>query len=148
MSCNSTDPFNTNNNVIYLKVKSALPNGTDSVIYISNDFIWYNATSKELKFTNPPTVEKLQSYGEIKFYIGIDSLFTASIALDNMSSTKNDLVLHLKSTNGNLYLEDGYPMSITNAMDLDIRAQNRTKRAAAWNRFIIQMKKDKHYVEQ
>ena len=147
-SCNSTDPFNTSNNVIYLKVKSALPNEKDSTIYVSTDFQLYNATSKELMFVTPPTVQKLQSYGAIKFFIGVDSLFTATIALDNMSSIKNDLVLHFNSTNGKLYLEDGYPMSITNTMDLTIRAQNREKRAAAWSKFIIQLKKDKHYSEQ
>lgn len=140
-SCSTTDTIN--DSVLYLKVKSTL-NGKDSTAYVSNDFVWYNATTKELKFANPPTLQKFQSYGQVKFYLGSDSLFTAKIATDAMSSIVNDLVLYLK-TDGMFYLEDGYPL---NQGDATLRTQNTDKRTAAWSKFIIQMKKDKHYAEQ
>lgn len=140
-SCSTTDTIN--DSVLYLKVRSTLSE-KDSTAYVSNDFVWYNATTKELKFVNPPTLQKFQSYGQVKFYLGSDSLFTAKIATDAMSSIVNDLVLYLK-TDGKFYLEDGYPLNLG---DATLRVQNKDKRAAAWNKFIIQMKKDKHYAEE
>lgn len=118
--------------------------GKDSTAYVSNDFVWYNATTKELKFANPPTLQRFQSYGQVKFYLRNDSLFTAKVVTDAVSSIANDLVLYMK-TDGKFYLEDGYPLNLG---DATLRTQNKDKRAAAWSKFIIQMKKDKHYAEQ
>ena len=140
-SCSTTETVN--DSVLYLKVRSTL-SGKDSTAYVSNDFVWYNSTTKELKFVNPPTLQKLQSYGQMKFYVGSDSLFTAKIVTDAVSAIVNDLVLYMK-TDGKFYLEDGYPLNLG---DATLRAQNKDKRAAAWSKFIIQMKKDKHYAEQ
>ena len=140
-SCSTTDTIS--DSVLYLKVTSTL-SGKDSTAYVSNDFVWYNATTKELKFTNPPTLQKFQSYRQVKFYLGSDSLFTAKIVTDAVSAIVNDLVLYMK-TDGKFYLEDGYPLNLG---DATLRTQNKDKRAAAWSKFIIQMKKDKHYAEQ
>ncbi len=143
-SCSTSDPIQSGDAVLYLKVARTSASGGDSTAYVSNDFVWYNATTKELKFVNPPSLLKFQSYRQVKFYLGTDSLFTTKITTDAMSSIVNDLVLHFK-TDGKFYLEDGYPVNIG---DATLRAQNKDKRAAAWSRFIIQMKKDKHYAEQ
>lgn len=140
-SCSTTDTIS--DSVLYLKVTSTL-SGKDSTAYVSNDFVWYNATTKELKFANPPTLQRFQSYGQVKFYLGNDSLFTAKVVTDAVSSIANDLVLYMK-TDGKFYLEDGYPLNLG---DATLRTQNKDKRAAAWSKFIIQMKKDKHYAEQ
>lgn len=140
-SCSTTDTIS--DSVLYLKVTSTL-SGKDSTAYVSNDFVWYNATTKELKFANPPTLQRYQSYGQVKFYLGNDSLFTAKVVTDAVSSIANDLVLYMK-TDGKFYLEDGYPLNLG---DATLRTQNKDKRAAAWSKFIIQMKKDKHYAEQ
>lgn len=140
-SCSTTDTIS--DTVLYLKVRSILSE-KDSTAYVSNDFVWYNATTKELKFVSPPTLQKLQSYRQVKFYVGNDSLFTAKIVTDAVSAIVDDLVLYMK-TDGKFYLEDGYPLNLG---DATLRAQNKEKRAAAWSKFIIQMKKDKHYAEQ
>ncbi len=140
-SCSTTDTIS--DSVLYLKVTSTL-SGKDSTAYVSNDFVWYNATTKELKFANPPTLQRFQSYGQVKFYLRNDSLFTAKVVTDAVSSIANDLVLYMK-TDGKFYLEDGY---LLNLGDATLRTQNKDKRAAAWSKFIIQMKKDKHYAEQ
>lgn len=140
-SCSTTDTIS--DSVLYLKVTSTL-SGKDSTAYVSNDFVWYNATTKELKFANPPTLQRFQSYGQVKFYLGNDSLFTAKVVTDAVSSIANDLVLYMKN-DGKFYLEDGYPLNLG---DATLRTQNKDKRAAAWSKFIIQMKKDKHYAEQ
>lgn len=140
-SCSTTDTID--DSVLYLKVRSTL-SGNDSTAYVSNNFVWYNATTKELKFANPPTLQKFQSYEQVKFYVGSDSLFTAKIVTDAVSAIVNDLVLYMK-TDGKFYLEDGYPLNLG---DATLRAQNKDKRASAWSKFIIQMKKDKHYAEQ
>jgi len=143
ISCSTNEPIGDNDSLIFLKVKSTQQIGIDSIAYLSSDFEWYNASTKELKFVNPPTFQKFHSFGQVTFYIGADSLFTANIVTDEMSSISNDLVFHFKP-DGKIYLEDGYPLSVGNTT---LRAQNIEKRAAAWNRFIIKMKKDKHYVE-
>ena len=140
-SCSTTDTIS--DSVLYLKVTSTL-SGKDSTAYVSNDFVWYNATTKELKFANPPTLQRFQSYGQVKFYLRNDSLFTAKVVTDAVSSIANDLVLYMR-TDGKFYLEDGYPLNLG---DATLRTQNKDKRAAAWSKFIIQMKKDKHYAEQ
>lgn len=140
-SCSTTDPVN--DSILYLKVRSTLSE-KDSTAYVSNDFVWYNATTKELRFVNPPTLQRFQSYGQVKFYLRNDSLFTAKVVTDAVSSIANDLVLYMR-TDGKFYLEDGYPLNLG---DATLRTQNKDKRAAAWSKFIIQMKKDKHYAEQ
>ena len=105
-SCSTTDPVN--DSILYLKVRSTLSE-KDSTAYVSNDFVWYNATTKELRFVNPPTLQKFQSYGQVKFYLGSDSLFTATIVTDVASFVVDDLVLYMK-TDGKFYLEDGYEL--------------------------------------
>lgn len=140
-SCSTTDTIS--DSVLYLKVTSTL-SGKDSTAYVSNDLVWYNATTKELKFVIPPKFQKFQSYSQMKFYLGSDSLFTATIVTDVASFIVDDLVLYMK-TDGKFYLEDGYPLNLG---DATLRAQNKEKRAVAWSKFIIQMKKDKHYAEQ
>lgn len=143
-SCTSATPTDDTNSLIYLKVKSTQQAGKDSIAYLSTDFVWYNVSTKELRFVNPPSFQKFQSFGQVKFYIGTDSLFTAKIVTDAVSAIVNDLVLYMK-TDGKIYLEDGYPLIHG---DSTLRAQNKEKRAEAWNRFITKMKKDKHYVEK
>lgn len=146
-SCNINNPLNSNESKLVLKVPSqSKVNSSDSVIYTGKDIQWFIESTGELQFVNPPTSQKFQTFGKIKFYLGNDSLFTASVVLDFMSSTRNDLVLHLNSV-GKFYLEDGYPAYIDNLGSTTLRAQNKEKRAAAWALFIAQLKTEGKYKE-
>lgn len=71
--------------------------------------------------------------------MGKDSLFTARLALDVMSSIINDLVFYQTLKDGKLYLEDGYPVNTNSPESLTIRAQNSAKRAVNWQKFIDRM---------
>lgn len=68
--------------------------------------------------------------------MGKDSIFTAHLALDVMSSIINDLVFYQTEKDGKLYLEDGYPVNSNSPELLTIRAQNSAKRAVNWQKFI------------
>jgi hypothetical protein len=67
---------------------------------------------------------------------GKDSIFTAHLALDVMSSIINDLVFYQTLKDGKLYLKDGYPVNSNSPELLTIRAQNSAKRAVNWQKFI------------
>jgi hypothetical protein len=64
-----------------------------------------------------------------------------------MSSVVNDLVLNLSMKDNHFYFEEGYPDWNDNNGINDIRIQNKKKRAAAWNRFIVELKKEGRYSE-
>jgi len=134
---------NTTESKLILKVPvHSNTNSTDSVIFTGKDINWFNADTQELSFVNPPSLNALQKFIQIKFFLGIDSLFTARIALDIMSASISNLVLHLNNRDGKFYLEDGYPNG-NNVLSI----QNKEKRAAAWAKFIAQLKLEGRYKE-
>lgn len=119
-------------------------NGTvsmDSLFFTEDDILWFDTTTNQLKIKAIPAIKELQSFRNFTFYLGTDSLFTARLALDIMSSIEDDLVLHHNSEDGNLYLEDGYPIWINHLGSISRRAQNKEKRAANWKRFIERLEK-------
>ncbi len=127
-----------------LTCKVTYMNGTvsvDSLFFTEDDILWFDTTTNQLKLETIPAIKGLQSFRNFTFYLGTDSLFTARLALDIMSSIENDLVLHYNSEDGNLYLEDGYPMWIDNIGSTSQRTQNKEKRRANWERFIERLEK-------
>lgn len=109
----------------------------DSVFFNESDIKWLDTTSHQLKFKEPLTLNDIRFFRKFKFYAGTDSLFTASLALDIMSSIVDDLVLRYGSYDGNIYLEDSYPEWVNDSITI----ANRQKRAANWNRFIDRLDK-------
>ena len=104
----------------------------DSLFFKESDIQWYDTTTYQLKLKNSPEYNDLLFFRKFKFYSGPDSLFTASLALDIMSSIVSDLVLRYGSYDGKIYLEDSYPNWINDSITI---ANNQT-RAANWKRFI------------
>lgn len=109
----------------------------DSVFFDESDIKWFDTTSHQLKFKNPLTLNDVRFFRKFNFYAGTDSLFTASLALDIMSSIVDDLVLRYGSYDGNIYLEDSYPEWVNDSSTIE----NRQKREANWNRFINRLDK-------
>ena len=121
---------------------------SDSMILTGNDIKWINGTTGEIRFADTMTIQKIRYFHWIKCYMGTDSLFKAAVTIPTMSALVNDLVMNLNINNGHFYFEDGYPSYIDNQGTNSIRIQNKEKRAAAWARFIDELKKEGRYVEK
>ena len=119
----------------------------DTVLFTGRDIKSYNGTTGEVIFTDSLAMKHTLSYHKISCYLNSDSLFTATLTSDIMSSVVNDLVLNHNLSDGKYYFEDGYPASIDNLGTHSIRIQNKEKRAVAWARFIAQLKTEKRFVE-
>lgn len=138
--------------LIFKTTIATTTNTRDSVVFLGSDIQWFNATTRELRFKDPLTIEKIRKFNKIKFYLGTDSLFTAITFVSDVSSKIiDDIVLHLNSQDGQFYIQDGYP-SNTNvlsnpAASIALREKNKNNRATAWNRFIEQLKKNGQYKE-
>ena len=93
------------------------------------------------------TIEKIKKFNKIKFYLGTDSLFTAITFVSDVSSKiVDDIVLHMNHQDGQFYIEDGYPFNanvLSNpSAAIAQREKNKNNRAAAWSRFVEQLKKN------
>ena len=140
MSCDisKTDNDDTQNEKIVCKVITVKNyNEVDSIFFDEEDIVWFNKENLQLKLKNTPEIKEIQRFSKFKFYLGQDSIFTARLALDLMSSIVSDLVLHYNSYNGNIYLEDSYPNWIKDSVCI----VNKDKRAANWKRFIDRLEK-------
>lgn len=111
-------------------------NITDKVIFTQDDIVWLNISTKELKLKSSLNLEELQNYNKFIFYLDNDSLFTATRALDIMSSIVDDLVMHF--SNNAVYLENGYPNWIVDEQ----RTKNMKKREKNWQLFIQKLKNE------
>lgn len=109
---------------------------TDKVIFTQDDIVWLNISTKELKLKSSLNLEELQNYNKFIFYLDNDSLFTATRALDIMSSIVDDLVMHF--SNNAVYLENGYPNWIVDEQ----RTKNMKKREKNWQLFIQKLKNE------
>ena len=121
-------------------------NQADTVLFTGDDIKWLKGTTGEVCFVDSLTIPKAFSFHRIKCYLGTDSLFTASMTSDYMSSILNDLVLNHNLQDGKYYFSDGYPDYIENVGAKNVRIQNKEKRAVAWTRFTDELKKEGRYV--
>ncbi len=140
--CNDPNSCSTQNG-IYCKATfvSDYIRQKDSLLFTESDIKWFNTSTSELRLKNQQMMIEIQNFRNFKFYIGTDSLFTAELVLDIMSSVNNDLVLYFSSLDNKLYLADGYPMWMDNPEITSIRNQNKEKRAVAWKKFTDRLRK-------
>jgi len=117
----------------------------NTVVFTSNDIKSYNPLSAELIFSDSVTVSKLKNYLSLTCYHDTDSLFSFRLTSNIMSSIVNDLVLNHNLNDGKYYFNDGYPEWIDNIGTTSLRSLNKLKRAAAWERFIDQLKLEGKY---
>ena len=108
----------------------------DSLLFSENDIEYFHLSTNELKLKATHRLTTIQHFNNFRFYMGKDSIFTAHLALDVMSSIINDLVFYQTLKDGKLYLKDGYPVNSNSPELLTIRAQNSAKRAVNWQKFI------------
>jgi hypothetical protein len=110
----------------------------DSVFFTEDNIKWFDTTTNQLRLNDSLKLNDLKYFSNFKFYLGTDSLFTARLATDIMSSIVDDLVLHFNYRDGNVYLEDGYPLQFNDSL----RTANKEKRTANRTRFIERLEKD------
>lgn len=133
-----------------LAFKTSVSNGstlTDTTVFKGTDINSYNNATGEVIFKDSMTIKKIGAFHKIKCYLGTDSLFTFTLTSNVMSSIVNDLVLNHNLYDGKYYFEDGYPSYIDNLGTNAIRLQNKQKRAAAWAKFVAQLKLEGRYLK-
>jgi len=139
---------NTRSNLIFKASVSNTTNQSDTILFSGGDIKWFNGSTGEIRFVDSMTIIQIRKYHWIKCYLDSDSLFKATVTIPTMSAIVNDLVLDLNLKDGHFYFKDGYPSYIDNLGTNAIRIQNKEKRAAAWSRFIDQLKQEGRYVEK
>lgn len=146
MSCNLLTELQNSASKLTFKVTTLnKTNSEDSVVFSGKNMKSYNNTTGEVIFIDSTTISKVTKYRKFSCYLGADSLFAFSYATDYMSAMINDLVLYENLSQTKYYFNDGYPYSINDTNP--IRIQNKEKRAAAWARFITQLKLEGRYKE-
>ncbi len=108
----------------------------DSLFFTENDIEYFNPSTKELKFKTSFKLAEIKNFDNFRFYLGKDSLFSARLAVDEMSFMINNLVFYYNYDKGKIYLEDGYPIWIDSSELATLRAQNKAKRNTNWQNFM------------
>jgi hypothetical protein len=131
--------------------------GEEPVVFTGNDILWFNETTKELRFKdNFAMKDVFGGYKSIKFYMDGEYLFSSMIFVSSVSSQVfNSLVFYYNIMENKYYLNDGYPVindditiiSIVNGdavraneMYQQLRDENMQKIESEWNKFINQLK--------
>ena len=102
-------------------------NQKDTVLFTGNAIKSYNDSTGEIIFVDSMTIPNAFRFHKLTCYLGTDSLFTATMTSDIMSSIVNDLVLNHNLYNGKYYFEDGYPAWIDNLGATSLRASKQTE---------------------
>ena len=147
VSCNLISDLQSGSSLTFKASISNKTNLDDTLLFTEKSISYLNGSTGEVSFLDLIIAKKINSFHWLKCYFGSDSLFTATITSDIMSSVVNDLVLNHNLQDGKFYFQDGYPAYIDNLGTNGIRIQNKEKRAVAWSRFIEQLKKEGKYKE-
>jgi len=123
---------------------------TDPAIFTGNDILWFNETTKELRFQDNISIKPAAfNLPGINFYIDEEYLFSSMTYVNSSSSqTFNSLVLYYDILGNKYYLTDGYPeVSVLSDPQKaqEQRNENMQKITAEWNIFIEQLKKEDKY---
>jgi hypothetical protein len=133
--------------------RSATGESSETVVFTGDDILWFNETTKELRFKNNMSLNESISlvHGNgIKFYIDDEYLFSSMRGISDVSSqTVNRPVFYYSAIENRFYLADGYPPVTDYLSDPEAaqaeRDENMRMIANEWNRFIEQMKKEERY---
>ena len=145
VACNLLTDVQSDSKLTFKATTSSKTSQKDTVLFTGSAIKSFNDSTGEVTLSDTLTPKKLNSFHWIKCYLGTDSLFTATLTSDIMSSLVNDLVLNHNLHDGKYYFEDGYPDWIDNLGATNLRAQNKQKRADTWAKFIAQLKLEGKY---
>lgn len=152
-SDNDPSPSNSSSLMFHL-VASSLEDNSDSLIVSGDRILWFNATTKEMRFIDNYSVAQLISttskYDRLKFYIKNQYLFSSFFVSEINSQIINSLVFFYSQTENRFYLKDGYPdiSVLENSLGIQqLRDENTGKIASEWKLFINQLKLEGRYRE-
>jgi hypothetical protein len=127
---------------------SSVSNDSEPIIFTGNDILWFNATTKEIRFVdNILNSNKISLWRTVKFYIDDEYLFSSMVFVSDLSSnTYNSLVFYYSIIENKFYLADGYPIDVSVLSNpqkaQEIRDENRRMIEPEWNRFIEQLRRE------
>ena len=120
------------------------------IVFTGEDILWFNETTKELRFTNNLTNRpSVLSNIAVSFFIDDEYLFSSMIFARSINSQIfNSLVFFYDDIANRFFLIDGYPdvSVLSNPQESqELRNENMQKIASEWSRFINQLKKEGRY---
>ena len=148
--------FKVANNEMTIKseVVNTYSEETETVIFTGEDILWYNGTTKEIRFND--NIHQNQAipfdkFRKIKFYINDEYLFSSMIfATDLNSEIFSSLVFYYNIIENRFFIQDGYPdISVLHNYpeEQKHRDENMKEIEKEWNKFINQLKKEDRYKE-
>jgi hypothetical protein len=147
--------FTFSNQENTLRSEESLGPNEEPIVFIGEDILWFNGTTKEIRFKDNVLVRtKILStqYKTIKSYIDDEYLFSSLICVSEINSQiYNSLVLFYSQTENRFYLKDGYPDALVTDASQAIQAlrnENRKKIEPQWNQFIDELKKGERYLDE
>ena len=127
----------------------------EPVVFTGNDILWFNESTKELRFRDNTAMKsvfsKFSTFMVIKFYIDDEYMFSCMFFVISASTQIcNSLVLFFNTNENKYYLLDGYPPDsgdIASAPnDQNSRDENMQNIKAEWALFIDRLKKEGRHV--
>jgi hypothetical protein len=126
---------------------------TAQIVFTGDDILWYNGSTKELRFKNNYAIkQKTQNSVALSFYFGDEYQFSSIIYVSSDSNPIfNYLVFYYNTTENKYFLSVGYPdtsvlSDMQNVENAEAeRISNYQNIATEWNKFIDQLKKEGRY---
>lgn len=139
-ACELLDDFTRNASKLSFRTKTiAHAHQVDSLIFRGTSIDYLDENTGEVVFTDTLMPYYMRSFKKVTCYLDKDSLFSFRVTADTMRSlVVNDLVLNYEVSSGRYMFQDGFPLSGTTGAAT--RQQNKTKRSAAWAKFIERLK--------
>lgn len=114
----------------------------NTLIFTGEDILWFNESTEEIKFRDSSAMKRFRenwaSIHYATFCLENEVLFTVLITKAEMSYTHDDLTL-IDWGGYKYYLSDGYPNSEYG------NTLKKERRAAAWEKFVDQLKSEGRY---
>lgn len=115
---NNEKPLNFSESEIQMKFildsKERSGNAQMSVSFTGRNIRWFDESTGEIKFQDPPESSSMVSAALIEtervdFYMDNELLFSAKIRTEANSDYYNDVVLFMDFANNKYFIKDGYP---------------------------------------
>jgi len=126
-------------------------NSRESVAFTGNDILWFNETTREIRFNNNLSMKTTLSNVEaLRFYIDDEYLFSAFVYMNSSFSQKdNSLILFYNATENKFFLLKSDPSTpvelYPNENQTDPTDGNRPDITSKWEKFVDLLKKEGKY---
>jgi hypothetical protein len=125
----------------------------EPVAFTGNDILWFNETTRELRFKDNQTMNVafanrpgFSNSGVLKFYLGDEFLFTSLICINSADApVYRSLVLYYNRNENRYFLLESYPPASNNppsAADPPRDNNNHGSATAEWAKFINRLKQE------